>query len=220
MEKIDRKRSLTREKVLKAAVQLIDQEGLENFSMRKLGLALGVEAMSLYNHIANKEELFDGVIEFLLLQIPFPETSNSSPYDDLWVFAHDFRNVLRAHPRALPLFASRPLRTPASLSILERLLATLHRANIYGAHAIYVLNGMVGFIIGHELLDVGSVLFSGMKPEGSHSKLWQDIPGNKYPVLHNLMSDLENGNPDQQFSFGLQALLAFSFPPKNITREI
>lgn len=204
--KKDCKRSLTREKVLKAALQFIDQEGLENFSMRKLGSALGVEAMSLYNHIGNKELLLDGVVEILLLQIPLSETSDLSPYDELWSFAHNFREVLREHPQVLPLFASRPLRTPASLSILERLMNTLHRGNIRGTQAIYLLNSIVSFVIGHELLDVSTVLFYNVQKE-SYSDVWKNLRENKYPNLHHSIANMEDWNPDQQFSFGLQALL-------------
>jgi AcrR family transcriptional regulator len=63
---------LTRQRVLEAALHLIDQEGLEGFSMRKLGSLLGVEAMSLYNHVESKRAVFDGVIELLIIQDPLP----------------------------------------------------------------------------------------------------------------------------------------------------
>src|SRR6266567_4188066 len=124
--------SLTRQRVLEGALQLIDREGLEGFSMRKLGAMLGVEAMSLYNHIESKGALFDGVIELLIVQDPYPEKPDVTPREELWAFAHAFRDILRAHPRVLPLVATRPLRTPATLAILDHLLATIHRAQITG----------------------------------------------------------------------------------------
>src|SRR5215467_6036465 len=96
---------LTRQKVAEAALLLIDQEGLENFSMRKLGAMLGVEAMSLYNHVESKRALFDGVIELLVAEAPRSEQSNTTPREELWAFAHAFRDVLRAHPYVLPLVA-------------------------------------------------------------------------------------------------------------------
>jgi AcrR family transcriptional regulator len=96
---------LTRQRVLEAALQLIDREGLEGFSMRKLGAMLGVEAMSLYNHVESKGALFDGVIEVLVLQAAYPEMPDATPRDELWAYIHALRNVLRAHPQALPLVA-------------------------------------------------------------------------------------------------------------------
>ena len=94
--------SLTRQLVLEAALHLLDQEGLEGFSMRKLGASLGVEAMSLYNHVENKRSLFDRVIKLLLFQAPSSESSEASPREELWAFAHAFRDVLLAHPRTGP----------------------------------------------------------------------------------------------------------------------
>lgn len=107
--------SLTRQRVLEAALRLLDQEGLEGFSMRKLGAALGVEAMSLYNHVESKRALFDGVIELLISQAPLPPRPDATPCEELWAFAHGLRDVLRAHPRVLPLGATSPLRTSVSL---------------------------------------------------------------------------------------------------------
>ena len=147
---------LTRQRVLEAALQLIDRDGLEGFSMRKLGAMLGVEAMALYNHVENKRALFDGVIELLIVQSPSTEQANRTPREELWVFAHDFRDILRAHPRALPLVATSPLRTKDSLAILDRLLATIQRTQVKGVQAIYALQCLVGFIVGHTWIEVGT----------------------------------------------------------------
>src|SRR5437588_10866084 len=108
---------LTRQRVLEAALHLIDQEGLEGFSMRKLGASLGVEAMSLYNHVESKRALFDGVIELVITETPYPEKPDATPREELWAFAQAFRAALRAHPHVLPLVG--PLRTPATLAILD-----------------------------------------------------------------------------------------------------
>src|SRR5579885_1864676 len=157
-------RSLTRQRVLEAALHLIDQEGLEGFSMRKLGAMLGVEAMSLYNHVESKQALFDGVIELLIVQAPFPEHRCGTPREELWAFAHAFRDVLRAHPRVLPLVATSPLRTRASLVILDLRLETIHKAQITGVQSIYALQCLVGFIIGHTLLSTGTQAIAGLEP--------------------------------------------------------
>lgn len=85
---------LTRQRVLEAALSLIDREGLEGFSMRKLGAMLGVEAMAIYNHVENKRALFDGVVELLIVQGPYPEQLDGTPREELWAFAHAFRDVL------------------------------------------------------------------------------------------------------------------------------
>ena len=207
--------SLTRQRVLEAALRLIDQEGLEGFSMRKLGAMLGVEAMALYNHVENKQALFDGVIELLIVQGPYPEQFAGTPREELWAFAHAFRDVLRAHPRVLPLVATSPLRTQASLAILDRLLATIHRAlttgsrstlPITGVQAIYTLQCLVGFIVGHTWIETGTppVADLGRGPNGP--MVWRQFPAERYPMLHALLPDVAQWSPDREFDFGLQAL--------------
>ncbi len=211
---------LTRQRVLEAALDLIDREGLEGFSMRKLGAMLGVEAMALYNHIENKQALFDGVIELLIAQGPYPEQLEETPREALWAFAHAFRDALRAHPRVLPLVASRPLRTQASLAILDRLLATVQRALLAssrqtlpspGVHAIYALQCLVGFIVGHTWIAVGASPVVDLEPGPNGPMVWQQFPAARYPTLHALLPDIAEWNPEREFDFGLQAMFQSLF---------
>jgi AcrR family transcriptional regulator len=202
---------LTRQRVLETALQLIEKDGLESFSMRKLGAMLGVEAMSLYNHVESKRALLDGVIELLLVQAPYPEKPDVTPREELWAFAHAFRDILRAHPRTLPLVATSPLRTPATLAILERLLDTVHRANITGVQAVYVLQSIVGFTIGKTLLDVGTKSVVSLEPGPNGPTVWQHFPADQYPTLHAMLPEIAQWNPDHEFDFGLQALFQGMF---------
>jgi AcrR family transcriptional regulator len=192
---------------LEEALHLIDEEGLENFSMRKLGALLGVEAMSIYNHVENKRAVFDGVIELLLAQTPLPIPPDATPREELWAMAHAFRDVLRAHPRVLPLVATSPLRTSASLAMLDRLLETFHRERITGVQSIYALQCLVGFIVGHTLLGTGTQAVAGLEPGPNGPTVWQKFPAEQYPTLHTLLPELAQWSADQEFDFGLQALL-------------
>lgn len=203
--------SLTRQRVLEAALHLIDQEGLEDFSMRKLGAMLGVEAMSLYNHVESKRALLDGVIELLIVQSPYPEHPDATPREELWAFAHAFRDVLRAHPRVLPLVATSPLRTPATLAILDGLLETVHHAQITGVQAIYALQCLVGFIVGHTLLGTGTSSAASLEPGPNGPTVWQQFPADRYPTLHALLPEIAQWNSDHEFDFGLQALFQSLF---------
>ncbi|GLV60388.1 TetR family transcriptional regulator [Dictyobacter sp. S3.2.2.5] len=203
--------TLTRQRVLEAALQLIDQEGLEGFSMRKLGAMLGVEAMSLYNHVESKRALFDGVIELLITQDPYPEQPHATPREELWAFAHAFRDILRAHPHVLPLVATSPLRTPATLVTLDHLLATVQRAQITGVEAIYALQCLVGFIVGHTWIEMGTQSMAGLEPGPNGPMVWQQFPAERYPTLHALLPEIAQWNPDHEFDFGLQALFQSLF---------
>ena len=202
---------LTRQRVLEAALRLLDQESLEGFSMRKLGALLGVEAMSLYNHVESKRALFDGVIELLIVQAPYPEQPDATPREELWAFAHAFRDVLRAHPRVLPLIATSPLRTSASLAMLDHLLETLHQAQITGVQSIYALQCLVGFIVGHTLLGTGTQVVAGLESGPNGPMVWQHFPADHYSRLHALLPEIAQWNADQEFDFGLEALFQSLF---------
>jgi AcrR family transcriptional regulator len=204
-------RALTRQRVLETALQLIDQDGLEGFSMRKLGAKLGVEAMSLYNYVKNKGAIFDGVIEVLMLQATYPQMPTATPRDELWAYIHALRDVLRAHPQALPLVATNPFRTPATLAVLDRLLATVHRANVQGVQAIYALQSIAGFLFGQTLLNVGRTPVADFEPGAAGPIVWQRFPAERYPTLHAALPDIAQWNPDQEFDFGLQALFQSIF---------
>ena len=90
---------LSRERVLRAAVDLADESGIEALSMRKLGQELGVEAMSLYNHVANKEEILDGMADLIMSEIepPLPDADWKSALRERALSA---REVLVRHPWA------------------------------------------------------------------------------------------------------------------------
>ena len=99
------KRKLTREWVIEVAVAYADEHGLGALTMRKLGKALGVEAMSLYNHVANKEDLLDGVIDLVFGEIEFP--ANEDWHEALRRRCHSAREALSRHRWAIGLMESR-----------------------------------------------------------------------------------------------------------------
>src|SRR5688500_3463281 len=99
--------ALTRERIARAALELIDAEGLEQCSMRRLGARLGVEAMALYHHFANKGELMDAVMDCLLDELELPPCDAMPPLERLRRFMESWRGVAIAHPPAYILMAGR-----------------------------------------------------------------------------------------------------------------
>jgi AcrR family transcriptional regulator len=110
MAKAGRK-PLTRESIVTAALELVDAGGLEALSMRALGAKLGVQAMSLYNHVANKDAVLDGLHERLIMQIEL-DAGAADWIEALRSAVRSYRAVARAHPQAFVLLATRPLTTP------------------------------------------------------------------------------------------------------------
>jgi AcrR family transcriptional regulator len=130
----DRRAPLNRDRVLCAAISLVDQDGIESLSMRKLGQALGVEAMSLYNHVASKDEILDGIADHVLSEIDLPAT-NADWEEAIWrcgISAHD---TLAAHPWACTLIMSIPRLLPARLRYIEAVLSRPRQSHP-GLHAL------------------------------------------------------------------------------------
>jgi len=139
---------LNRDRVLRAAVALADQAGMSALSMRKLGEALGVEAMSLYNHIASKSDLLDGMIDIVFGEIDLPARAGAGDGEPGWRAAMrrravSARQVLRSHPWAIGLMESRITPGPATLRHHDAVLGCLRRAGFsleLTAHAYSLLD--------------------------------------------------------------------------------
>src|SRR5690606_27337319 len=116
---------LTREAILDAALELADREGLKALSMRRLGAALGVEAMALYHHVDGKEALFDGLVEHVFAQTSARPSSRRDWREWARAYAEELRSTLSAHPNVLPLVVSRPAQTPRNHEAMERAITAL-----------------------------------------------------------------------------------------------
>src|SRR3989475_13278205 len=120
--------ALSRERVLDAAITLADREGIEALSMRRLGQEVGVEAMSLYNHVRNKEELLNGMVDIVFSEIDLPTAGEDWP-TAMRRRAISARQALKRHPWAIGLMASPAQPGPATLrhhdSVLRNLPASV-----------------------------------------------------------------------------------------------
>ena len=162
--RVRREVGLSRERICRAALELVDDEGLEALSMRRLAAVLDCEAMSLYKHVADKEDLLDAVHAAVLGTLR-PETKHDHiragrDYERLppWRLllgglARALRTALLRHPNVLPLFTSRPVVAPEALHVIDEVRAAFAHAGFDRGHAeraIYVV-GM--FTIGHTLFE-------------------------------------------------------------------
>jgi len=188
-----KKQPLTREAVLDAAVELLDREGMAGLSMRKLGAVLGVEAMSLYNHIPSKEALLDGIHERILLSI------EAAPHARTWQSfarhqAHALDRVLVAHPHAIPLFATRPASTPAAVERLDRYLGVLMDAGFKPVDALSIVQLVAQLVVGHAMWTTGTEMaYVSDTPSPPHVRQVERV--------------LEKWNPDRELELGIYALL-------------
>ena len=144
---------LTREKILDAALAILDRDGLDGLSMRKLGAAVGVEAMSLYNHFASKDALLDGIHERILVSLEAPGARSWQAFVRGQALA--LHRALLAHPNAIPLFATRPAATPAAIERLDEFLRILRDAGFNAMQALSIVQLVAQLVVGHAMWSSG-----------------------------------------------------------------
>lgn len=204
-----RRTPLTRQRVLMAGVKFADESGIGSLTMRKLGETLGVEAMSLYNHIANKDELLDGMVDTVFSEIELP-SSQDDWKKAMRQRAISTRQALSRHPWAIALMQSRVKSGPATLRHHDAVIGTLRDADfsmIMTAHAFALIDSYIygfaqqeaslPFQAGEVTAEVAEMFMMQMSPK--------DYPRlTEFAVEHVLKPDYNFG---LEFEFGLDLIL-------------
>ena len=194
---------LSRERIVATALRLIDERGLAQLSMRRLGAELGVEAMSLYKHVANKDALLDGVRELLLSELGDAPPAGEDWTAELLLFARRYRALGRSHPEAFSLLARGADRAyVAGRTGAEAGLRSLLAAGFDQETAAYALRSVVRYVLGFSLIDMAGEDAPAPLPP---SEL--DALAREQPMVAELMRSLGAGTEDPLFEFGLQALI-------------
>ncbi len=158
---------LSRDRIITEAVDLVDRHGLDSLSMRKLGAALGVEAMSLYNHVENKDDVLDGMLELVMCQIRIP--GPDAPWDDrLRALANEIRRAGLEHPGVLPLFGTRPIATAEGFAPVEAIHEILVDAGFATERGLHAVVYVAAFVLGYLRLDLGRLAPSPGDPDGPY----------------------------------------------------
>ena len=200
---------LSRERVLGAAVLLADAEGLESLTMRELGLRLGVEAMSLYNHVANKDDILDGMVDLVVSEIDLP--SDTVDWKGAMrrraISAH---SVFSRHPWASSLIDSRESSGPARLRYLDWVLGTLRRAGFTLEMALRAFSVLDSYIYGFGRQQLSMAASPDVRPEQRAEAFLNAIPADDYPYLREMVVDhaMTSGyDQGADLEFGLDLIL-------------
>lgn len=207
-----RKARLSRDQVLTTALQLVDSEGLDALSMRRLGQELGCDPMSLYRYAANRAALLDGVTETVLKELAI------LPDDPDWRvqlrrIAHDLRLLALRHPNVVPLLVTRPLSTPlglrplGTLRPLEQILALLIKAGFAPSDALHVYRAYYGFLYGHILNELQEFVVDPEENEALLRLGLHRLPAKEFPHLRALGPVLADYDGDAELDQGLTVLL-------------
>lgn len=198
---------LNRERVLAAAIALADEAGLEALSMRKLANALGVKAMSLYNHVTNRDDLLDGMVDAIVheIEVPVigPDWQNSMRQRALSAHA-----VLLQHPWATMPLVSRVNVGPAMLRYIDATLGCLVEAGFSLEMADHAWNAMDSHIYGFTLQELNFPFESADYADAAEAYVTM-VPAEKYPYMNRLTHLVMEQKYDglHEFEFGLNLIL-------------
>ena len=202
-----RRRPLSRDRVLRAAILLADEGGLESVSMRKLGQVLRVEAMSLYKHVANKDDILDGIADLVTseFEVPSIDADWKTAIRRSAISAH---HVLLRHPWASGVIESRVSAGPARLRFLDAVIGALSAAGFTMPVAIRAVMALDSHTYGFVLQEAAWPFDAENAPEVA-AAFEQSLPPGEYPNLV-AMAEMVATAPDGvpvDFEFGLDLIL-------------
>lgn len=191
---------LTRERIAAAAVDLVDRDGLESFGVRRLGAELGVDPMSIYNHIKGKAALLDAISEAVLAEAAVEAGQPAGGWEQVARrMARGYRDMARRHPRVFPLLATRAQTSPVALGALEMLVGAMRQAGLPDRVVADVPLTLFGFLNGYLLATVTGLDGPAVVP---------DIDPAAYPSLAALVPLQADFGSDAEFERMLESVLA------------
>ena len=191
---------LTRERVVAAALGIVDREGLDALTMRALGRTLGVDPMAVYHHLPNKAAILDAVAEAVIAEVPADPDAGLPWPEQVAALARGYRAALRRHPNALPAVATRPDVSVAALRLLDVALGVALRAGFAPAAALELVHATSCLVVGHALDESGA---GATTPEVAALQAALLATG-EYPNL----AAVATVQPGDTFETGLAALVA------------
>jgi AcrR family transcriptional regulator len=187
----------------------MDEEGLEAVTMRRVGRELGVEAMSLYNHVRDKEDLLDAITQEVVAEFDW------QPGTDDWVeqgrqAAREWRRIVKAHPNVIRVMMERkqPLRSADALRPTEIALDILRRSGLSPRDTAHAFHAIGGYIFGSVMMETGHLAPGRPDPTGeiTPAEMMRSIPPD-FPCLQQMLPWFMGCDADATFELGLDLLL-------------
>jgi AcrR family transcriptional regulator len=200
---------LTRERVLRAALVLADQGGIEALTMRRLGQDLQVEAMSLYNHVADKDEILNGMVDLVFSEIDVP-ADTASWKTAMRQRAISARDALLRHPWATSLMQSRTKPGHATLRHHDSVVGSLRKAGFTIDMAAHAFSVMDGYIYGFALQQMNLPSHTSEESAALAESILRELPAERYPNLAEMIVEhalKPSYDYAEEFEFGLDLIL-------------
>ncbi len=201
------RRPLTRERIIEAAVAFADEHGIDALSMRKLGQVLGVEAMSLYNHVAGKDDILDGMVQHLFAGIGPIDTAGDWKVTAR-AAATAAKNAFAAHEWAVPLISTRETTSEASFGIMDVMIGMLLADGYDPETAHHAWHVIASHVLGYAFQEANSVF--GRRDDQAREEAEQLLReyGRIFPNLAAVATYLMECSHDEEFQYGLDIILS------------
>lgn len=197
---------LTRERIIQAAADLADEQGIEALSMRRLGQALGVEAMSLYNHVEDKDDILAGMTDWLFVEIG-PPVGADDWKASIRETAIRAKRVFAAHAWALPLCSARELSGPAGFALMDAMLELL-LAQGYPIELVHhAWHVIASHVMGYAFQETTSTWGSDKEHDHGKAEALMRQYADRFPHVAALAPYLMQCSYDEEFEFGLDIIL-------------
>ncbi len=203
---------VTRTSILASALSIVDADGVDALSMRRLAEAVGRDTTVLYRHVPDKAALLDGVAETVMAQLTV-DVADPDWMSQLRAVAGSFRELALAHPNVVPLIVTRPLTTPLGrrpigmLRPLEAILTLLTNAGFSTVNALHVYRLLFGFLYGHVLHEVQEIIDRPDETEDFLRLGLHRLPLADFPLLRSLAPALAAYDGAAELDRGLDLLL-------------
>ncbi|MCB1305011.1 MAG: TetR/AcrR family transcriptional regulator C-terminal domain-containing protein [Leptospiraceae bacterium] len=202
---------ITPESIVSAAVEMADRDGMESLSMRKLAARIGVEAMSLYHHVASREALLDGMVDRVFRELALPDIGETSSWK-AWLIqlSGRMRSILLQHPWAVGLLDSRRNPGPATLQYQDSRLGRLRKAGFSVAMAAHAVAIQDSYVYGFVMQELALPFENGADLGELVDDIRSSMEEGKFPHLEEMMEKLvlqKGYSFSSEFEFGLQLLV-------------
>jgi AcrR family transcriptional regulator len=196
---------LSKERVLEAAMDIIEHEGVEGLSMRRLGAELGANPMAAYHYVPSKAALYDLVLDAVMESVDMSVIDRDQPLvAQVKQAARAYRAAILAHPQAIPILAARSIRSETGLRPIEPMLGLLFEGGLDPTEAIaavdavaqYVLGGTLGYY--HHRMD--TALRDAVRD-------FDELPLGEFPHMNRVLAEAHYAGFDEEFEFGLDAIV-------------
>ena len=207
----NRRRVLTRDRVVAEALAIISAQGAAALSMRALATSLGVVPGALYRHVRSKDQLYDLILDAVLAEVDCQADPALPWTGQLTALAGRLQAVLEAHPGVAALLKTRDPVSPASLALAEAFLAPLHAAGLPGSQAALAFRLIYDYTTGFALSDPTSPGQQRIQDTATRNELHaflRSLPASQFPALTALGPYAWADNRDQRFTASLDTLIA------------